>query len=56
MLIINVRTQAKATLERLVVQRFNLSMVNLSQKIDARIASMKLMPIRRPMIAISTSG
>ncbi len=42
MLIIYVWTQAKAAEERLVEQQFNLSLVNLSQNIDARIASMKL--------------
>jgi methyl-accepting chemotaxis protein len=35
-------SQAKATEERLLEQRFTLSLVNLSQNIDARIASMKL--------------
>jgi methyl-accepting chemotaxis protein len=35
-------SQAKAADERLLEQQFNLSLVNLSQNIDARIASMKL--------------
>lgn len=35
-------SQAKAADERLLEQQFSLSLVNLSQKIDARIASMKL--------------
>jgi methyl-accepting chemotaxis protein len=42
MLITYVGSQAKALEERLLEQRFNLSLVNLSQKIDARISSMKL--------------
>jgi hypothetical protein len=41
-LITYVGTQVKAAEERLVEQQFNLSLVNLSQKINARIASMKL--------------
>ena len=35
-------SQAKAADERFLEQQFSLSLVNLSQKIDARIASMKL--------------
>jgi hypothetical protein len=35
-------SQAKATDERLLEQQFTLSLVNLSQNIDARIASMQL--------------
>jgi len=35
-------TEAKAADERLLEQQFNLSLVNLSQNIDARISSMKL--------------
>ena len=35
-------TQAKDARERLLEQQFNLSLVNLSQNIDARISSMKL--------------
>lgn len=35
-------TQAKDARERLLEQQFNLSIVNLSQNIDARISSMKL--------------
>ena len=35
-------SQAKAADERLLEQQFSLSLVSLSQKIDARIASMKL--------------
>lgn len=35
-------TNAKAADQRLVEQQFNLSLVNLSQNIDARISSMKL--------------
>jgi len=42
MLVTYVGSQAKALEERLLEQRFNLSLVNLSQKIDARISSMKL--------------
>ena len=42
LLIIYVWTQAKAADERLFEQKFTLSLVNLSQKIDARISSMKL--------------
>ena len=40
--IIYVWTEAKAADERLLEQQFNLSLVNLSQNIDARISSMKL--------------
>jgi methyl-accepting chemotaxis protein len=43
LLIINFWSQSKATEERLVEQQFHLSLENLSQKIDARIASMKLL-------------
>jgi hypothetical protein len=42
MLVVYLWSQSKATNERLVEQQFNLSLINLSQKIDARIASMKL--------------
>ncbi|MFQ3190415.1 MAG: hypothetical protein ACI936_001547 [Paraglaciecola sp.] len=41
-IIIYVFTQTKDTEERLLEQQFNLSLVNLSQNIDARISSMKL--------------
>jgi methyl-accepting chemotaxis protein len=40
--IIAVYSEAKATEQRLLEQPFNLSLVNLSQNIDARISSMKL--------------
>lgn len=42
MFIIYAGSQAKVAEQRLVEQQFNLSLVNLSQKIDARIATMKL--------------
>ncbi|MFT6777006.1 MAG: hypothetical protein ACJAV1_000919 [Paraglaciecola sp.] len=42
MLIIYLWTHLKAADERMVEQQFTLSLVNLSQKIDARISSMKL--------------
>jgi hypothetical protein len=42
LVIIYVVSQSKVAEERLVEQRFTLSLVNLSQKIDARIGSMKL--------------
>jgi hypothetical protein len=42
LLIIYVYSESKTTEERLLEQQFNVSLVNLSQKIDARISSMKL--------------
>jgi hypothetical protein len=42
MLTIYVWTNAKSAGERLVRQQFNLSLVNLSQNIDARILDIKL--------------
>jgi hypothetical protein len=42
MLIVYVWTNAKSAGERLVRQQFNLSLVNLSQNIDARILDIKL--------------
>jgi hypothetical protein len=42
MLIVYVWTNAKSAGERLVGQQFNLSLVNLSQNIDARILDIKL--------------
>jgi Na+-transporting methylmalonyl-CoA/oxaloacetate decarboxylase beta subunit len=41
-LLIYVCIDAKTTEKRLLQQQFNLSLVNLSQNIDARISSMKL--------------
>jgi hypothetical protein len=41
-LLIYVFIEAKTTEKRLLQQQFNLSLVNLSQNIDARISSMKL--------------